>query len=99
MHGVMASADFAWHLRHDIDGPLLVIVQVFVAPRGQTVDSRDHQFLHGVFNQIHIPTAHPSGHHQIPISPLLAGLSQKTGPGTPTQALVIVEVRRKAPPK
>src|SRR2546423_13905495 len=33
---------------------LLVIVQIFVA-QGHTRDSRDHQFLLGVFNQIHIP--------------------------------------------
>src|SRR5438874_7505247 len=33
---------------------LLVIVQISVA-QGHTRDSRDHQFLLGVFNQIHIP--------------------------------------------
>src|SRR6266568_4022026 len=50
-------------------------------PRGQTVDSRDHQFLHRVFNQIYLPTAQPSGHHQTPISPLLPRTKPKAGSG------------------
>ena len=51
MHGVISVGR-----RHDIDESPLVIVQIFVA-QGQIRDSRDHQFLLGVFNQIHIPIA------------------------------------------